>query len=376
MVNIMLQISHTKIKSTSKKKKGQWYPRMYINSSNWDKELKPRHREVLFYYRADTEEKKKQNRASQKLLDSIYKEYKEKFAGAEYQDGVTQSISLKKQLDEMIDLKADKSKSTIQGYNNLKNALEGFCKAYGYSFNMDINRINLEFIDKYRIWLVNEKNYKGDTAHKYFSLLGSVLKKAKSYGRLYHNPFDGEIEYPKRSENKMVYLTGEEVQKMKYTPFKYEQIKSAFLFMCHTGIRQGDCCELTWGDLPVIDGVTKLNVKTQKAKTDIYFKLPKVALDLLPKRMGDSDKVFPNLDFSADNNERLRMWAYKSGVKKHITPHTARHTFAFWMLSVHNTPLYTVSKLLGHTNARTTEDSYGHLSTENLDEAMLKAFGA
>jgi integrase len=44
------------------------------------------------------------------------------------------------------------------------------------------------------------------------------------------------------------------------------------------------------------------------------------------------------------------------------------------MLSVNNTPLYTVSKLLGHTNARTTEDSYGHLSTENLDEAMLKEY--
>jgi len=376
MVSIMLKISHTKVKSTSKKLKGQWYPRMYIKSSNWDKEIKPRHREILFYYRADTEEKKKQNKASKRLLDLVYKEYKDKYAGAEYQGGVKQSVSLNKQLEEMIDLKADKSKSTIMGYKNLYNALEGFCKAYGYSFTMDINRINLEFVDKYRLWLVTEKGYKGDTAHKYFSLLGSVLKKAKSYGRLYHNPFDGEIDYPKRSENKMVYLTGEEVQKMKYTSFKYEHIKNAFLFMCHTGIRQGDCCKLTWGDLPVIDGVTKLNVKTQKAKTDIYFKLPKVALDLLPKRMGDADKVFPNLNFDSDTNERLRMWAYKSGVKKHITPHTARHTFAFWMLSVHNTPLYTVSKLLGHTNARTTEDSYGHLSTENLDEAMSKAFGA
>ena len=376
MVNIMLKISHTKVKSTSKKLKGQWYPRMYIKSSNWDKEIKPRHREILFYYRADTEEKKKQNTASKRLLDSVYKEYKDKYAGAEYQDGVKQSVSLKKQLEEMIDLKADKSQSTIKGYKNLYNALEGFCKAYGFSFTMDLNRINLQFVDKYRLWLVTEKGYKGDTAHKYFSLFGSVLKKAKSYGRLYHNPFDGDIEYPKRSENKMVYLTGEEVQKMKYTSFKYEHIKNAFLFMCHTGIRQGDCCKLTWGDLPVIDGVTKLNVKTQKAKTDIYFKLPKVILDLLPKRMGDADKVFPNLNFDSDTNERLRMWAYKSGVKKHITPHTARHTFAFWMLSVNNTPLYTVSKLLGHTNARTTEDSYGHLSTENLDEAMLKAFGA
>ena len=371
----MVKISYSKVFSESTKRKGQWYPRMYIKSPNWDKAIKPTYKDILFFKRANTKEKQLQNKESQLLLEAVIKQLQEQYAGAAYQDGIKRSISLKDQLEEMIDLKADKTLSTISGYKNLYKALEGFCRAYGYSFTMDINRINIEFIDKYRIWLVNDKNYKGDTAHKYFSLLGSVLKKAKSYGRLYHNPFDSEIEYPKRSENKMVYLTGEEVQKMKYTPFKYDLIKSAFLFMCHTGIRQGDCCELTWGDLPVIDGVTKLNVKTQKAKTDIYFKLPKVALDLLPKRMGDADKVFPNLRFGKDENTKLRSWAYKSGVKKHITPHTARHTFAFWMLSVHNTPLYTVSKLLGHTNARTTEESYGHLSNENLDEAMLKAFG-
>lgn len=371
----MVKISYTKVQSQSVKHKGQWYPRMYIKSPNWDKAIKPTYKNILFFRRANTKEKQLQNKKSNQLLDAVIKELQEQYAGAEYQDGVKQSISLKKHLEEMIDLKADKSKNTIRGYYNLKRALERFCEAHGYSFTMDLNRINLQFVDKYRLWLVNEEGYKGDTAHKYFSLFGSTLKKAKSYGRLYNNPYEGDVEYPKKSEAKMVYLTGEEVQKMKYTSFKYEHIKNAFLFMCHTGIRQGDCCKLIWGDLPEIDGVTKLNVKTQKAKTDIYFKLPKVALDLLPKRMGDADKVFPNLNFDSDTNERLRMWAYKSGVKKHITPHTARHTFAFWMLSVNNTPLYTVSKLLGHTNARTTEDSYGHLSTENLDEAMLKAFG-
>ena len=64
-----------------------------------------------------------------------------------------------------------------------------------------------------------------------------------------------------------------------------------------------------------------------------------------------------------------------SGIQKHITPHTARHTFAFIMLSENNIPLYTVSKLLGHTDSRTTQNSYGHLSNQNLDGAMLKAFG-
>jgi integrase len=38
------------------------------------------------------------------------------------------------------------------------------------------------------------------------------------------------------------------------------------------------------------------------------------------------------------------------------------------------TPLYTLSKLLGHTNARTTEDRYGHLSKEDTDKAVRKAF--
>ena len=41
--------------------------------------------------------------------------------------------------------------------------------------------------------------------------------------------------------------------------------------MCYTGLRQGDCCNLTWANLPIINGQTKLNVKKQKVKTDIFF---------------------------------------------------------------------------------------------------------
>ena len=87
----------------------------------------------------------------------------------------------------MIDLKGDKSDSTINSYKNLYKALERFCKANGYNFMMDLNRINLQFLDKYRVWLVNENDYAGDTAHKYFSLFGSTLKKAKGYGRIFNN---------------------------------------------------------------------------------------------------------------------------------------------------------------------------------------------
>ena len=371
----MIKISYTKVPSKSVKLKGQWYPRMYIKSPNLDKAIKPTYKDILFFNRANTIDKQSQNKKSQKLLDAVIKELHEQYKVSEYQEVIKESYSLKHHLQEMIYLKSDKSKSTISGYKNLYGALKRFCQSNGYSFTMNMNQINLEFIDKYRVWLVNANGYEGDTAYKYFSLFGSALKIAKGHGRMFNNPFDYEIEYPKKSDNKIVYLTGEEVQKMKYTRFKYERIKRAFLFMCYTGLRQGDCCNLTWADLPIINGVTKLNVMNQKLKTYIFFSLPNEVLKILPNRKGDSDKVFLNLRFGKVENERLRMWAIMSGIKKHITPHTARHTFAFIMLSENNIPLYTVSKLLGHTDSRTTQNSYGHLSNQNLDGAMLKAFG-
>ena len=380
IVHNMASISYTKIKSVSKKLKGQWYPKFYINSPNWNNPKRPRYKDILFYYRADTNEKKKQNLHNQKLLDAVHQQLEEQYKGAEYTDSLESSTTLKKHLVHMIDVKRGKSEATVRTFMNLKTALETFCIVKGHNIIMDINRVNLKFVDEFRTWLVNDartktgKSYKGNTSYKYFSSLGTALKKAKQYRQLFHNPFDEDIEYPKKSDTEMVFLTHDEVLVLRKSLTDFEMIKNAFLFMCYTGIRQGDCRNLKWGDLPIINGETKMNVKTQKAKTDIHFKIRWVTQSLLPKRMGDSDKVFPNLTFSNKNNHKLREWVMMTGIQKHITPHTARHTFSAYMLSK-GTPLYTLSKLLGHTNARTTEERYGHLSNEDIEEAMKKVWG-
>ena len=44
----MVKISYTKVDSTSSKRKGQWYPRMYVKSPNWDNPLKPTYKDILF----------------------------------------------------------------------------------------------------------------------------------------------------------------------------------------------------------------------------------------------------------------------------------------------------------------------------------------
>jgi site-specific recombinase XerD len=60
------------------------------------------------------------------------------------------------------------------------------------------------------------------------------------------------------------------------------------------------------------------------------------------------------LEYSAYNNTLLREWVKEAGITKYITFHCFRHTYATLQLSL-GTDIYTVSKLLGHRELKTTQ---------------------
>ena len=77
--------------------------------------------------------------------------------------------------------------------------------------------------------------------------------------------------------------------------------------------------------------------------------------------------LFKKLITLGRTNEILPKWAEQAGIKKHITFHTARHTHATMLLTL-GVDLYTVSKLLGHTNIQTTQ-----IYAKLVDESKKKA---
>ena len=145
-------------------------------------------------------------------------------------------------------------------------------------------------------------------------------------------------------------------------------LKSAFLFACHTGLRKGDIEALKWGDLPIVDGVRRLHIKTGKRNVVLNTKLNERALSILPTpARGDDDRVFLGFRYDGARNAKLQYRMLKTGItKEDITSHTARHSFAVYKLSK-GVPMYQLSKLMAHDSSRTTERYYAQFDTDSLD---------
>ncbi len=78
------------------------------------------------------------------------------------------------------------------------------------------------------------------------------------------------------------------------------------------------------------------------------------AYTLLGERRGENEKFFCRLVYSAYTNKQLFQWLKEAGITKKITFHCFRHTFATLQLTK-GTDIYTVSKMLGHREIKTTQ---------------------
>lgn len=221
--------------------------------------------------------------------------------------------------------------------------------------------------------LQNKRPLSQQTTLNYFSVFNSAVRKAVRDGVIASNPIDtiGSDMRIKQPESNRVYLTIEEVEMMARTHCKRDDIKRAFMFSCFSGLRISDIRNLTWSNLDIrkADGhyTYNLTVLMQKTQRYVTYNLSNEAVKWLPNKT-DSDIVFTSLPQPCWLNLAIKKWAADAGIKKNVSFHTARHTFATMMLTL-GADIYTTSKLLGHTKIATTE-IYAKIVDKKKDEAM------
>lgn len=221
--------------------------------------------------------------------------------------------------------------------------------------------LNEKFCNEFKEYLLSTKSKRSDkttlsqnSAVSYFNKVKAALKQAYKDGIL-QTDLNAKISPIKATETRREYLTIEELNKLVKTPCNNDLLKRAALFSALTGLRFSDIQKMVWGELEYIEGQGYfLNFSQKKTNGIEYYPISEQAVSLLNEKGEPTAKVFEGLEYSAYHNKHLFQWIGAAGITKDITFHCFRHTFATLQL-FNGTDIYTVSKMLGHKDLKTTQ---------------------
>ncbi len=240
--------------------------------------------------------------------------------------------------------------------------------------NVPFKAIDKAFCEGFKTYLDTIKGKMGNplgsnTKSNYFSKFKAVLNQAVKDGIIGISPANG-IANAKHIEAQRQYLSIDEVKALAKTPCRYQVLKNAFLFSCLTGLRFSDVHKLQWQDLQHLNDNWRITFRQKKTKGLEYLDINQQARQLMGSPANATEPVFKDLKYNVYFNKQLQQWVQDAGITKPITFHCARHTFAVMQLTL-GTEIFTVSKLLGHENLKTTQ-VYAKIIDAKKQEAVKR----
>ena len=249
-----------------------------------------------------------------------------------------------------------------------------------YYNNINIEDVNYEFMVNLEHMLVS-MNYKINTVAKHVKHIKSFYNEAITRNML-TTPDDNVRRYKtKHCSYKYSFLTPDELIRLEMLSLekkakRLQHSLDAFLFCCYTGLRYSDFKSLNADSIVKIDNAEWIIYKS--VKTSVETKLPLhllfhgKALLILNKYRNDINSFF-NIKTNSSVDKDLIIIKELSGIKTHISFHTARHTNAT-LLIYNGINITTVQKLLGHKSIKTTQH-YIDILPEGIINDLKKGFG-
>lgn len=250
------------------------------------------------------------------------------------------------------------TQKTYTRYELTKQRLIDFMKERYHISDTPVRELNTVFIENFYLYLRNTCDISNNTAMKFVQRFRTVLNYARNTGLDFIDPFANYKFNFERVDRG--YLEQSEIDRLynkEFTSKRLEQVRDMFLFSCYCGLSYIDLCNLTSENIKTgFDGKLWIMTKREKTGVDSNIPLLEIPRQILQKYEGKfkDGKLLPVIS-NQKMNDYLGEIAQICGINKKITFHLSRHTFATEICITQGVPIESVSKMLGHTNIKTTQ---------------------
>ena len=265
---------------------------------------------------------------------------------------------------------------TWRRYETMKRYLGELIKQkYGVD-DLPLSDFTGEVIRAYEVYLKTEKDLCQNTLIRYMKALKKITNRCLANDWVHKDPFAG-IKF-REAPTDPEFLTLEEVDRI-YScnpgSKRLEVIRDMFLMSAFTGLAFTDVSQLTEDHIVTDnDGNKWIRKPRQKTKQMSNIPLLDIPLAIIEKYQGDKKAAKKGVLLPIPCNQVMNCYLKEIAtickINKHLTMHTARHTYATLCLS-QGVSLKNVSKMLGHASVKMTE-RYARV----LDSSILRDMNA
>lgn len=251
-----------------------------------------------------------------------------------------------------------RSTSTYGKYCTVYKHLAEFIQARYRVGDLALKELTPAFISGFELFLRTQKSCSQNTVWLYMMPLRRMVAIAQQNGWIVRDPFAGYKVSPQSVDRG--YLTKDEIKTLldkRFTQKHKELIRDLYIFCCFTGLSFADMKHLSKEHIQTsFDGEQWIMTKRQKTGLESNLMLLDIPKRILEKYYGmaDGGKLLPVPSYS-HCRDTIKEIIKDCGIDKNLSWHSSRHTMATEICLTNGVPIETLSKMLGHTNIRTTQ---------------------
>lgn len=275
------------------------------------------------------------------------------------------------------------AKTTLAKYNYCQGKVESFLQFRFKKKDILLTELSLKFVTEFEHFLLVNERMQTNSAHKYIVNLKRIINVAVSVEWIPKNPFDNfKCTYTNPEREILTQTELDAMQDKIIMMPRLAEVRDVFLFCCYTGFAYSDIYKFQQDALSIgIDGEYWLSTIRQKTGTRESVPLLPLPMEIINRYKNHPVCVKFNKLLPVNSNQKynayLKEIADLCGIKKVLTSHMVRHTFATTVTLSNGVPLETVSKMLGHTKISTTQIYAKVLDTKvSQDMSALKSIFA